>query len=398
MPLDRYKVLLECGSGGRPTCIGEGDSGELEDKLETLRGDLGRVKRLLGAGLDKKDSPSRVASALKELLRIGCGFLFALAKPKFVPYLWYCIDQQRKAPYLLRVELRTPEKWAIPLEILPLHRPPMASSPSDSCEVMEYARAFAAFSAVTRHIITDFPPPTDKHIPADPRIPLLYLYHCRAPSADDAFETMKALGNEAMCRVVSHGPFPSSDHYNSTDRLARLLVRPGSSPAYDQDDTPYRIVHIHAHAETGERSGPRSHKLIFAYPGRLWKQPEEVVVCNGDLDEALYWAIGPSIQSTGSGPLLFLNACGGAGLAYSGRLGLDGQFLEYGYRAVVGPVVSVGGDVAVDIARRFYDYLLGRECDLAAALFHARRGLLRDWLNPFGALYTIHGESGLYVD
>jgi hypothetical protein len=58
--------------------------------------------------------------------------------------------------------------------------------------------------------------------------------------------------------------------------------------------------------------------------------------------------------------------------------------------------VPIDGQVAEYIARRFYSHLL-TGCDLAAALLNARNDLLDQYGNPLGALYTIFGESGLYI-
>jgi len=48
------------------------------------------------------------------------------------------------------------------------------------------------------------------------------------------------------------------------------------------------------------------------------------------------------------------------------------------------------------MAQYFYEQLL-RGNDLAEALLESRTQLFNNYFNPLGALYTIHGESGLHI-
>lgn len=100
------------------------------------------------------------------------------------------------------------------------------------------------------------------------------------------------------------------------------------------------------------------------------------------------------------GPFIFINACRSNAQSYIGSSGFAKDFLkDYGYRAVIGPTITIPGSVAEYIARHFYTHLLDKDKDitLALALLQAKRDLLEEHNNPLGMLYTIFGQSLLKI-
>lgn len=391
-PLNKYEVWLEDGATDREDLLCQGEASDIENKfLPDFRGDLEKICDQVGGGLDKKDSIARVAEGLKTLRMVGQVLLLDLLGADGARKFWALVNRRQIHTHLpLRLEFQSPMKWPIPFDILPLRSPAQASLPSNKAELMAFAKIFPAFSAVTRHIPMEGHLSSEKEIPCHPWLTLLYMHHDGAPGSERAYGTLTALKD----LIVLDGPFPQSAEHDS-DYLARLLAEQGWRSAHVEGGISSRIVHIHAHALTGEPSVAEAHQLRFAYRTRGWFRGSRhpVIVSNGHLATAT----DPTGIPVEYGPFIFVNACGGAAPSFRGGLGLAGFFLKHGYRAFAGPVVSIYGEVAAEMADRFYKHLF-RGFELAEALFLARRDLLEEWHNPLGALYAIHGESGLYID
>jgi CHAT domain len=445
-PSERYVVLLDDGSGGEPRRIGHGSVATIREQGSVIRNDLERIRKMVGTadhlGRDHpKTLPTQAGLALWELYKTGISvWTSLLGTDKGLNQLWRAVEHKSKDSSIkLKLELRAPmrspvpspeeqlvstleeveeeeEEWYIPWEFLPLEGQPSTQHPSDKLALMRWARAFPAFRATLRHIpfLHGDDKQTDGHLSTEKsircisdRLPLLFLWYDGAPFAGKAKKYMEEdLGYKEPIAIEKHGPFPSILEYPSTETLAQLLIEQGLHYVYNQGGETYQLVHIHAHGETGERSSSNADTLRFAYYRRSnpvlrylpgFRHPEEVPVTNGDLLMARSVRKFQDIPLSQTGPLIFLNVCGGTSPSFSGGLGLAGLFLKRGYRAVIGPYVSIPGSVAECMARYFYEDLL-RECDIAEALFNARWQLLENYLNPLGALYTAHGESGLHLE
>ncbi len=358
---------------------------------------------LLKDELDLRGHPDRAGHFLAEIDTIGTTFLRHLLNSdhgwkQFRMLFRLAVREQERRGLQLRIDLQTPKDWPIPLEILPLGQRPRREPPRTAAEVAAYAKVFPAFQAVLRHTLLDVGKlPTERRIAKRPGIRLLFLWYDGAAGAAQALQSISSLPQPFLPPRRPEDVLPSEGRYDSTEKLARLLVEQGEAVRGEDGGTRYSVVHIHAHADTGKPSTHKAHTLKFAFRTRprWWFRGRlhEVLIPNGKLDVEA----GDASRPRPDGPLLFVNACGGAAGSHSGGLGLAHNFLLSGYRAVIGPRVSVPGQVAECLARYFYE-ALPAPLDLGGALLAARRGLLSKYCNPLGALYTIHGESQLYID
>jgi hypothetical protein len=422
-----YEVLLNKGSSGSIT-IGQGRNTYIEnDVLPFIRETLEEIRSQFGGLIDHKASPYDAFDVLTKLKKKGNVIWNMLLDEAGLTRLKALArNNESKTPKALALEYKTPPEWPIPVELLPLYPAPKAASPADEVDLSNFARIFPAFRNTIRHVFLDSSDDGgDGHLPTEKSIqsssgmlPLLFLWHDGAPSADEAYKAIRALRNSSIAAapdsaVVPDGPFPCEAKFPSKRDLAQLLMEQGWYRPDSQGGTTSAIVHIHAHGEIG-RAGLAAHTLRFAYRrrnGALRLVPgsrRSVPVTNEDLSDVVgdltdlaasdvaSRAIDPASLRSQNGPFIFINACGGTAPSYSGGLGLAGLFLRHGYRAVIGPRVAIPGSVAECMARHFYEQLLSG-CDLAEALLNSRTRLFRECLNPLGALYAVHGESGLHI-
>jgi hypothetical protein len=99
-------------------------------------------------------------------------------------------------------------------------------------------------------------------------------------------------------------------------------------------------------------------------------------------------------RNTGK-PLLFLNACGSA-VGSPKNLPAFPQTFAESHRAVIGTEATMPDGVAAIMAERFYLNLLAGS-NAGQSLHKAKWHLVDMYYNPLGALYTLHGETGLHI-
>lgn len=418
----KYTVLF--GRGDHNSSVAEIHQAPIkrveDDVLPLIRNTLESVRKELTLNLDYNNAPDRPADALKEMYRQGLSIWQPLIGNRGLIKLWSCMRQYReKNPGMIpSIEFKAPADWVIPFEILPLDSFEETELPPIPEQIKRYAKLFPAFSAEIRQIgltpadgADESSPermfgrdllPSNKKIPGKPFIPLLFLWHEGGPQATEGMQAVWSLPDT----IRSDGPFPSVAANNTSAALARLLLEQGIS--LPSRGIPYGIVHVHAHGEIPtmkdipDLTVAGRYKLRFGYKKPAWfgfsSTIEEVEVSNGDLASVTTRDM-LSAPLAEAGPFIFINACGGNAPSFSGGLGLAKEFLERGYRAVIGPRVSIPGQVAEYMAKRFYEHLLAvKGCTLGKALLLARNDLLNVKLNPLGALYTIFGESLLNIE
>jgi hypothetical protein len=117
--------------------------------------------------------------------------------------------------------------------------------------------------------------PTERRIPGESRVPLLFLWHVKAPYAREAsryFEDPRV--DLRIHRYMTH---PDGALVKTAEDIATLLIEQGRSK---KSGVPCQIVHIHAHGLTGEESIHERDRLVFAYEQkkRLLDHSREVMV------------------------------------------------------------------------------------------------------------------------
>ena len=434
-PCQTYKVRLESPFTDLAPIEHTGYSHNLENNVPLLIDTtLENVQDTFFNSNALKIKPGQALKALVNLHNSGREIWLDIIGIKMLGRLWSYVRSIRSKignKINLRIELKAPAHWLIPIEILPLNQLPSIepTANADWQKIQATAKELAAFSAEIRYLI--LPPeavtqnkssgdllPSFKPIPATPSIPLLFLWCKGAPRAAEAQQYIWSLNNDV---IKPKGPFPNRKSFNTPDSLAKLLIEKGNSSVNHDNDTPVRIVHVHSHGEIIKdyRIVPpgKEYRLQFCYEVKKEKRwndffnPSEtrkVIVSKSHLSTAMLnifvngnqeeYHLSNFLEEIA--PFIFINACHGNAKLPSGDLGLAEKFLESGYSAVIGPNVPIPGKVADYIAKHFYENLLSKtkNSTLATSILQARNDLLEEHNNPLGALYTVYGQSLLRID
>ena len=186
------------------------------------------------------------------------------------------------------VEISSPLRFSLPIEILPSAQIALASLPYDETTLRPYAQGFPGYTAVVKRIITEANGagtnekagtsrdrdggllPQDVSLYLAPELTVAFYWHATAPGsdADLAYFTGTKPDPEAGTELRLYGPMPDGGFeppsYESIRRLTEMILSP---PTFvhpgDSTLTPYQLVHISAHSESGRPGVSQSSQLIL---------------------------------------------------------------------------------------------------------------------------------------
>jgi hypothetical protein len=283
----------------------------------------------------------------------------------------------------------------IPVEILPLFEfgiPKGFKQMNSDEQIWQLARSFLGFSTIVKRRIGP-DPPRFRALENRTGLPIrLFLNN----DVLGAGPVKQYFDNPAAFRC--DGPWPDSKAPSNlqdfTETLAQNLWYPAKSFTGQPHHPPDQVFHFHCHCDTrAELSG--EHALIF-HAGNLFGSERRV-----DLDRlryALYILRHEEPKHDEAGPLVFLNACGSAGVDPSGATSFPQLFLESGmcFLGVIGTEASIPDWFARKFAERFYTRFV-EGVEIGTSLYQTRWELLRVFKNPLGILYTLYAEPEICV-
>src|SRR5271166_2098992 len=218
----------------------------------------------------------------------------------------------------------------IPVEILPLFEfgiPKGLKEMNSDEQIWQLARSFLGFSAIVKRRFGP-DPPRFRALENPAGLPIrLFLNR----SVAEAGPVQQYFCNRPSFRCGK--PWPDSEAPSNledfTDTLARHLWQPGTG---QPDDPPDQVFHFHCHCDTRtELSG--QHTLIL-HTGAYFGGERRINL--DPLRFALYQLRDEEPKDDKWGPLVFLNACGSAGIDPSGATSFPQLFLDMCFLGVIG--------------------------------------------------------------
>jgi hypothetical protein len=283
----------------------------------------------------------------------------------------------------------------VPVEILPLfefmdpERPPEMGAEE---YISRLAGSLLGFSAIVkRQLGSD--PPSLRPLENANGLPVRLFLNRRVPGAVPVEQYFRNQGKFSFGQAWPDSGAPS-DLEEFANALAGHLWQPDKSFTGQPRDPPDQILHFHCHCDT--RTQPSGQHALILHTGAIRGGERRV-----DLDslrDALYLLRREQPKDEQSGPLVFLNACGSAGVDPIGATSFPQLFLAKGMRflGVIGTEASIPDEFARTFARKFYDRVL-EGVEIGASLYAARWELLDICKNPLGILYTLYAEPEIRV-
>jgi hypothetical protein len=318
------------------------------------------------------------------------------------------------------IELASPLRLNLPIEILPSAPISLASLPSDETGLQSFARAFPAYTAVVKRVVTevnrspyacsDEAPsglfPQDLTIYRAPEVTVAFYWHQDAPASaeDRAYFVRRAADSGQLPRVRLFGPVPDADFVPPSPEafreLAQLIVSP---PVFrhpeDSTDTPYQLVHIAAHSESGLPGVSQASRVLLGRHVERKQRFRKVTRTETyPLGSGLLYELSRSPGTRmDRGPIGVLSACQSTMPSAVANVELVEPLLHAGYRCVVGFATNVTGPVAHSVFVKAYDCLL-QEASIGRAIQQARTWLLLKRNNPGALALTSFGETDLVLE
>jgi hypothetical protein len=267
------------------------------------------------------------------------------------------------------VELLVGELGIAPLEFLPVFRRASAGPIKDARSFEEEARSYLGFCAIVKRTIREWP--------NQPSIlngyPKLRASVFRYPDLRAVTDVVQALEKSG---VAVGDPFPSASMSAALleDSVCRSLLK-GTE----------QILYFGCHCNTLNDDGTL-HELIL---GHDRSSPRPVTL--GAFGR-YFFSYGPR---SAPGPLVFINACGGAAVIPSAVTSFPGFFLEQNFRGCIGTEAIIPDLTAGEFASQFFRSFLDGT-PLGESMLTARRKLLYRG-NPLGILYTAYAASEMLV-
>jgi hypothetical protein len=291
------------------------------------------------------------------------------------------------------VEVEVAVGNGIPVEILPLFEysyPPREMKADE--QIWRLAASLLGFSTIVKRQLGPDPPRIGSLENPD-GLPIRLFLNRRVPGAGPVEQYFR---NKNSFRFGQAWPDPGapSNLEEFTETFARQLWQPGNGFAGHPRNPPDQILHFHCHCDTrAQRTG--QHALIL-HTGAYIHGERKI-----DLDslrDALHQLSYEQTKGGQSRPLVFLNACGSAGVDPMGATSFPQLFLEEGMRflGVIGTEASIPDEFARIFARKFYDRVL-EGFEIGSALHAIRWELLQICKNPLGILYTLYAAPEIRV-
>jgi hypothetical protein len=295
-------------------------------------------------------------------------------------------DPAARPPSLIIV--RTSLGSGIPVEMLPLveWRTPV------NCEndLPRVAASFLGFSAIVKRQAGGLIPGENLRLENDPKLPIRMFI---------SRDLGGAIGDDDYLRknpyVEVEAAWPSDKRLDTSEFcavLARHLWRCDRTIGGHIRKPPIQICHLSCHCDTTK---PYSGKFTLSFSvGPLRGKCEVTIEALRDALNALH----DEEDVVAWKPLVFVNACGSAGLYPAGASSFPDLFLrnDFGFIGFVGTEATVPDGFATLFTRTFYDHLLEAR-QLGEAMHLTRWEILESKRNPLGLIYSLYAEPEIQV-
>jgi hypothetical protein len=273
------------------------------------------------------------------------------------------------------VEVRTPEDFAFPFELLPWQLLPRANR-----DPAIRARCLLGMSAIVRRRLDEERRTAWGRIENHPVLPVTVFRHENLTAADREIDYLNKAGDV----VDLNGPWPRPGQNLPPTTAVRHLLdsREGLDDA-TRRTTPVAVLHLACHCDT-KNDAVSQHFLDLGGPHGTISYAD--LTTQASTPEA--WS------AARPRPLVFLNACGSAAPHLADRTSFTQFFIDQDFIGVLGTLCDISDEVAAHFAMVFYEALL-RGRTVGEAMYDARWHLMDRHLNPLGLLYTYYGNPDL---
>lgn len=350
------------------------------DQLNELRRNLRDTLTLFAKIANKATRQSepekwRTLSEAMRVLRAGGQDLgYAIFSSADVPRVQeFCRAACRwgsRTPTTPKVELIVSELAMAPLEFVPLFRRASSRPIRDALTFQEEARSYLGFNAILKRTVRESPV-QQTAINGFPRLRAAVLHFAGLRAVNEVLPALAEGG------VSTAEPIPA-------DLMApdELEARVCGSLLRDR----HQILYLGCHAVTTDPSSTQ-HEIVLAHEPTAAPHHLKLGAIN-----RYFYENGPRAKV---GPLVFMNACGGAAVIPTGVTSFPLFFMKENFSGYIGTETIIPDRTAAALAKQFFKHFLdGRT--LGESLLLARRHLL-DRGDPLGILYTAYAASDMLV-
>lgn len=355
---------------------------------------LDTMGRALLQAILGSDGTREVAEFLKhEIAFAQKGCLYSHLRSAPVVELHTCVDPRRRHEF----------SEIIPIEFLPLFGAPDIPNVFDAESL---ARAMVRFTGMYASVRRSGLWPVDPRESIDAREGLrmkVFVHH----GQDDADYEETSFAQLKSSRLVDMDePWPRRDWIPAgvapsaaelqlgQHRMIDALFDQLGSVAGKNDTRLDHVHHVFCHADT---RGPRFDEHFLRLTARSASDAEAEHAYALGLEEMLD-SFSRRLQRGDPVPraaIIFLNACASLRTDSQCLSSLPGLFLQT-HAGVIGTEAKIPTNVAATFSRSFYRFMFAGH-DVGQSLHHSRWGLVREFNNPLGILYTLYAKPDLYL-
>lgn len=391
------RLRIELGGDGRSIKLIEPDKPDrppvpcrLDDKSAgEYREELKRILRRMKERVTEKQSLTMAdaAEALSELNRRGLSLIsriFEIPVREIADIFQEVYPFSRSGTEPIVITIAAELGRFIPFEFLPLFKlgewPPI----TDSAALEGEARRFPAFSAIVQREFK-VKPPSDLILQNEPKLSVRCFFENSLPGALDEIGFFQA--NNSYFDI--EGPWPTTQfkHEQFSEAIADHLRFANQTFDGKSRSSVDQIQHFTCHCMVDNEVSSES-ELELSNGNVVTIADLEAIFVLRDLADR---------QRSQSGPLIFLNACGSAGIDPMAVTSFPNFFLKRnGNRGFIGTEINVPDSFAAEFSKCFYRGLL-KGLNLGKAIHQAKLTMLREKNNPLGLLYTVYADPDLRV-
>jgi hypothetical protein len=356
----------------------------IRDFLAVLPARLRGVHNAAGNQLDV--DPERSAQAVDLLMDMFQELAYGLFRD-YPGELWKAAKRAAPAGYSREappvIEVRTPEDFSYPFELLRWRDDDAAASPADRLHSL-----LGMAGLVRRHISGGGPEAAPDRIPNIPVLPMTVFRNPSLTGAQKEMDYLSELKDTSKLKdplVHVYGPWPDAATPLAPRAAAMHMVNPSVGVNDGDDPGPVAVMHLACHCLSGDTDDDKILRVGGVYGD----------VTLADLKNRLATSAGSAASLPR--PLVFLNACSSSPHEMPDHTSFTEFLMYHQHRGVLGTLYEISDTVAAHFAMVFYEWLL-RGYSVGEAMYEARWHLMDRHRNPLGLLYTFHGNVDLKVE
>jgi len=380
---DGNSLVMQLASGRSESIPCELSDGKAIEYRQTVKKALDDLKNRIS---EKPPSVMDAHAALGELHTMGLTLIwqiFLKERTRVEKFFRIAFPNWLTSEQPFRISMAAELGRFLPLEFMPLFDlsswPPLTN---DAATLKEAVRRFPGFSVVIQREFRELSVIQDAVLTNEPKLSLRCF---SSESLAGASEEVSFFAAHPEL-IDLEGPWPTSPFtYDAfSESLARHLrygdERFDGSMRVQSD----QVQHFACHCEVDDQVTSNS-RLILAFDNEI---------SIGALQARFATWPDPERQPR---PLIFLNACGAAGMDPMRVTSFPLFFLrENGNRGFIGTEINVPDSFAAAFSRSFYEKFLSG-LNLGNAIHGAKLEMLNKLNNPLGILYTVYADTELRV-